>query len=57
MGLFGFFSNGVLFLELLLLETSLGDRQEKGAVKAILFAMLAQWRLGLHKDVASVMCK
>lgn len=57
MGLFGLFSNGVLFLELLLLETSLGDRQEKSAVKAILFAMLAQWRLGLHKDVASVMCK
>lgn len=57
MGLFGLFSNGVLFLELLLLETSLGDRQEKCAVKAILFAMLAQWRLGVRKDVASVMCK
>ena len=43
----------LLLLYAFLLEARLGDREEEGAVKAILLAMLAYWRLCIRQHVAS----
>lgn len=48
-----FFSRTFFLKLFLLLETSFGNGEEKGALETILLAVLAEWRICVTQNVAS----